>query len=173
MGKAKMKRRKLTLVLSISMLCLLVVVLAMIGGSNSDIFTRIEREINNQGYCMISGAREVEIQAQSARMEKGGLVLHGSGKPGEEPSVLVTLFPEMGSAGICSAKSVSIERAPGRYERLKLTFHEPTYLPRHMVGRSCYVSLHKMSWIGSLRREMRDQIRYILRQRPKKQTVSP
>jgi hypothetical protein len=167
-----MTRRKRIIVVSISMGCLcLVVVLAIVGGSSGDILARIERNINTQGCCMISGAWEVEIQAQSARMENGCLVLYGSCDPGKEPCVLVTLWPGMGSGGICSAPRVSIERAS--HERLKLTFHQPTYLPRHMSGRSRYVSLRKTGWLRELTYETRVRIRYMLKQRQKKQSVSP
>lgn len=170
-----MSRRKPITVLSISALCLciLMVGLVLVVASGEDTLARIEREINGQGYCLVSESPPVRFQAQSARMEYGSLVLHGSSDPGKEPCVLVTLFPEMGSAGICSAKRVSIERAPGRYERLKLTFHGPTYRPRSMHGRSYYISLRRMSWISRLKWDTRDRIRYMLRQRQKQQNTSP
>jgi hypothetical protein len=162
-----MNRRQRILVLSISVLCFcLLVVVAVIVCKGKDILARIEKDINGQGYCMIPGAPEVKIRAQSARMEQGSLVLYGGHAPDDEFYVRVTLRPDMGSEGICSARSVSIIRIFDPDERLRLTFWQPTHLPRFVVGRSCALSLPRMSWICKLKYDTQARIRHYLSQTP-------
>jgi len=146
------------LIASVLCLCSLVVVLAIVDSNGKDILARIEKDINRQGHCMIPGTAGVEIQARSARMEDGCLTLSGSRDPNEGRPVRVAVWPHTGSEGTCSAWSVSIRYLSDPEERLELTFYQPTHLPRFMVGRSCYVSLPKRSWIRWLRYDLKPRI---------------
>jgi hypothetical protein len=140
------RRKKLITVVSLSVLGLggLVIVLAVVSHENA--LARIQREINRQGYSMISEREGIDVHAQTARMEDNCLILEGSSESGKEPYVLVNRFPHLGSMGICSASSVSIELVPcgARWvQRLKMTFPPAVSMPGLVVGRTQYVYVPK------------------------------
>jgi hypothetical protein len=171
MRSAKTSRRTWIIVLAGAMLCLcsLVVVGMIVQGGDTDPLARIAEEINCRGCCVILGAGE--IRASSARRENGCLVLYGSGDPNEESCVRVALYPFMGAEGTCSAKSVSIQHLVDPYEKLTITFHQPTHLPRQFLGRSLSVPVRKHKWIDKLRFAMRDFLWHRPSQTPR--SVSP
>ena len=159
-----MNRRKQIAIVSLSALCLCVLVIALATTGHEDILARIQREINQQGYSMVSESQGIDIRAQTARMEGDCLILEAGGEPGKEPYVLVNLCPGMGSPGICSAKRVSVELAFDHAKRLKLTFHQAQSIPRHMVGRTQYVYLPEggkiYQWYLKLRYDTQDWLKY-------------
>ena len=146
------------------MVCLLLVVLAVSVGCDKDPLIRIEREINRRGRCVVPGVGEV--QAHSARWENGSLVLYGSNDPNEESGIRVALHPEMGSKGICRAKSVSIKRWYAPVEMLKFTFHQPTRLPPDMYVRSFNVPVFRHAWLRKWRFAIQDFLRRHWTQKP-------
>jgi len=158
------RRKRIIAVLGLSALCLCVLVIALAMAGHEDILARIQKEINRQGHSMVSKSQGIDIRAQTARMEGDCLVLEAGGESGKEPYVLVNLCPGMGSMGICSAKSVSIQLVSDPSERLKVTFHQAQYMPRHMSGRTQYIYLPKggkaYQWLRKLRYDTRDRLRY-------------
>jgi hypothetical protein len=167
------RRKKLITVVSLSVLGLggLVIVLAV--ASHENVLARIQREINRQGYSVLSENEGTDVCAKTARIEGNCLILEGSSEPGKESYVLVHLLPHQDPMGTCSAKNVAIEVVPGRSgwaQTLKITFHEAQSTPRHVIGRTQYVYVPKYGkpfyrflswWFG-----LQDRLRYKAQKSP-------
>ena len=154
MKNVRGNHRKWIIILCVLFLWLLAAVLAVVAGHYRNPLTEIADKINRRGRCVIPGVGEV--RAQSARLEDGVLVLYGSDDPNEESGVAVALYPDMGPEGICRAESVSIQRMFDPEERLKITFRQPTHLPRIMSGRGFMVPVFRHVWFSRIRFFIRD-----------------
>ncbi len=169
MRDAKTDWRKWIVVLAVAIVCVcpLVALLAIAGGRSEDPLARIAEEINSQGHSSIPGLPHCWIRVQSARMEDGCLILYGSNDPNGTSCVHIAWWPYMGSEGICTSRTVSIQRVFDPSERLKITFCQPARLPRIMLGRTQYVSIRRWGWIYGPWFTARDLLRSWLGQKPR------